>query len=650
MKNKDFLTDYAISILLKTLGPLVRLLPMDLSFFVGRALGDLFYLIDLKHRAIAYANIKTALGQDLFPSQIRGLVRKFYRAFGQNVIEVFYIPIFDKEYLKRNVSIEGYQNVEAGFLKGKGVIFVAMHAGGWELANIVCANLGFAFSMFVREQNFPQLEKILNFYRSSQGCRFIQRGNELRELVRVLKANESVAMTVDQGGRNGTTVKFFDKYASMSSGAVRLALKLDCALIPVFPTRIKGARIKFWVEPAFKLQSTGNLEEDVRNNLQGLVRIFEKYIAKYPQEYLWTYKSWKYSSEKNILILSDGKTGHIRQSQALARITVDYLKAKGIAGHINTAEVKFKSGLFRRALTLANCLSGRYICQGCMLCLRNFLDKQSYFQLIKAKPDVIISCGSSLVPVNYQLSRENQARSLVIMRPSIFSLGKFDLVVMAKHDRPAFRKNVAVTDAALNLIDEEYLKNQAGQLIKDTGVSVSIDQPGLGILLGGNSKNFQLQTEAIKEVLVGVKQACLKFKVPILATTSRRTSFAVEVIVKNELSGFDYLRLLIIANEKNYPSAVGGILGLSKIVVVSPESVSMISEAVASSKQVIVFKSRGLSVRHRMFLENLSKKGHIQLVEGADICKTIERILIDPPEIKPLRDKEIIMESLRRVF
>jgi KDO2-lipid IV(A) lauroyltransferase len=137
MKNKDFLTDYAISILLKTLGPLVRLLPLGLSFFIGRALGDLFYLVDLKHRAVAYANIKIALGRNLSPSQIRGLVRKFYRAFGQNIIEVFYIPKFDKKYLERNVNIEGFQNVEAGFRKGKGVIFVAMHAGGWELANIV---------------------------------------------------------------------------------------------------------------------------------------------------------------------------------------------------------------------------------------------------------------------------------------------------------------------------------------------------------------------------------------------------------------------------------------------------------------------------------------------------------------------------------
>jgi len=650
MKNKDFLTDYCAYILIKSLGPLIRILPFSVSFFIGKALGDLFYLIDLKHRSIAYANIKTALGEKFSPSQLRGIVRKFYRAFSQNIIEVFYIPNFDKKYLDRYVAIEGYQNVREGFQKGKGVIFVAMHAGGWELANIVCANLGFAFSMFVREQNFPHVEEVLSSYRKAKGCRIISRENQMRELLRVLKANESVALTIDQGGRNGTTVKFFDKYASMASGAIRLALKLDCALIPVFPTRVRGPYIKFWVEPAFKLKSTGNLEDDVRDNLQGLVQVFEKYITKYPQEYLWSYKSWKYSSEKNILVLSDGKTGHLRQSQALAKISADYLKSKGKTSHINIVEVKFKNRLSSTALTLANCLAGKYICQGCLLCLRVFLDKESYFGLIKAKPDVIISCGSSLVPVNYQLSRENQAKSLVIMRPSIFGLRRFDLVVMAKHDRPLRRRNVAVIDGALNLIDRDYLKVQAQQLIRETGISFPESLPGLGLLLGGNTKNFCLDEVIVKEVLKQIKDLSVRFNAQILVTTSRRTPETVDSLVKNELRGFDQAKLVIIAKDKNYPSVIGGILALSRIVVVSSESISMISEAVSSLKHVVVFKSPGLSARHRVFLDNLTRNNYIHLVEAADLGKAIAGIFTDPPEIKPLRDNEIISESLRRIF
>ncbi|MFH0827589.1 MAG: ELM1/GtrOC1 family putative glycosyltransferase [Candidatus Omnitrophota bacterium] len=650
MKNSDFLTDYCAYILLKVVGPLVRLMPITVSFYIGRALGDIFYLFALKRRATVYANIKTALGEKLSPAELRGATRGFFRAFSQNIIEIFYTPKFDKKYLARYVAFEGYHNIEESFSKGKGVIFAAVHAGGWEMSNIICANLGFSFSMFVREQNFPRAGKVLNSYRGSKGCRFIQRENELRELIRVLKANESVALTVDQGGRNGILVKFFDKYASMSSGAVRLALKLDCALVPVFPIRVKGPYIKFFVEPVFKLKSTGNLENDVRDNLQELVKVFEKYITLHPREYWWLYKTWKYSSEKNILILSDGKTGHIRQSQALAKACGDYLGGKGVTARVNIVEVKFKNVFSSHGLILANCLSGKYICQGCMLCLRLFLSRESYLELIKSKPDVIISCGSSLVPVNYQLSRESRAKSLVIMRPSVFSYRRFDLVIMAKHDRPLRRKNTAVIDGALNLISREYLETQARELIREAGISFSSSQAGLGLLLGGNTKDFQLAEAPVKEVLRQLKDVCVKFNVYLLATTSRRTPEEIDALFKNELRAFERVKLAIIAREKNYPSAVGGILGLCRIVVVSCESVSMISEAVSSLKHVVVFKSQGLSARKKLFLENFAQNGNIYLAEPEDIGRVIERILVNPPEIKPLRNDEIIRESLRRIL
>jgi len=66
----------------------------------------------------------------------------------------------------------------------------------------------------------------------------------LRELIEALESNQSIGMTVDQGGKNGEIVKFFGKSASFSTGAVKLALRYDCAIIPVFYTRIKGPYTK----------------------------------------------------------------------------------------------------------------------------------------------------------------------------------------------------------------------------------------------------------------------------------------------------------------------------------------------------------------------------------------------------------------------
>ena len=139
-KNRDFLIDFSGSILLRTLGPLLRILPARLVLALGSLLGEMFYAFDLKHRTVAYSNIKTALGGTFSPCQIRRLTKKFYKAFGQNLFEIFRIPLIDKAYIRKYVTFEGLENVDAGFKKGKGVIFVAMHAGSWELSNIICAN------------------------------------------------------------------------------------------------------------------------------------------------------------------------------------------------------------------------------------------------------------------------------------------------------------------------------------------------------------------------------------------------------------------------------------------------------------------------------------------------------------------------------
>ena len=462
--NRNSIIDYCSCILFRFYAAIIIRLPLGFSLFLGARLGELIYYLDLKHRAIAYSNIKTAFGKKFLPSKIRQLTHEFYCVFGQNLIEILRLPLIDKEYTDKYITIDGIEHINEGFKKGKGIIFAVVHEGSWELSNIISANLGFPLSIFVRGQRYPRLNRLLNSYRRQKNYRVIERESQMREIIRVLNNNEALGITLDQGGKTGVLVKFFGREASMASGAVRLALKYNSIAIPVFYTRIKGPYVKIFVEPPFTFKKTGNLPKDIQENLQGLVSIFEKYILRHPQEYLWTYKIYKHTQQKNILILSDGKTGHLRQSQALAKIAGSYLTDKAISTNIDYVEVKFKNNLSRRALTLSSCLSGKYQCQGCLWCLKAFLKADTYKSLISKNPDIVISCGSAIAGVNFVITRENLAKSIAIMRPSVLSMKRFDLVIMPEHDKPKRGKNIVVTEGALNLIDQEYIKQQAASL------------------------------------------------------------------------------------------------------------------------------------------------------------------------------------------
>jgi len=429
-----------------------------------------------------------------------------------------------------------------------------------------------------------------------------------------------------------------------------LALKYDVAIVPVFFTRGSGQEIKVFIEPAFALKKTGGQNADIRDNVQALTHIFERYITRYPQEYLWTYKVWKYSDERTITILDDGKTGHLRQSESLAQITCGYLSDKGIHAHVECVRIKYKSVFLRHALTLGSCFSEGWICQGCLSCLKVSLEESCYRQLKGIKPDIIISCGSAVAAVNRILSREAGAKSLAVMRPSILDLGGFDMVVMPRHDNPPRRKNIAITQGALNLIDREYIENQAQALKRLMPPSFSPLGTAIGLLIGGDTKNFCLEPEAITEVFAQVRAVAAGKGLSILVSTSRRTSKKVEAVIKNELRDEPRCRLQVIANERNIPEAVGGILGLSRVVIVSPESISMISEAASSGKHIIVFQTAAVSRRHESFLKQMAENSYIHLCRPPELSGLIERLCQEDPAVLMLENKTVIEEKLRRIL
>ena len=654
--KKGSIADSVSYIALKLLGPLIRILPLQMSFFLGRRIGETLYAFDLKHKGQAYANIKTALGKHLPYKKLKSVTREFYRNFGQSLIEILLIPRIDKRYVSKYIAVEGLENIHAAFKKGKGVILLAVHAGSWELANIVSANLGFPFNMFVRDQRPPRLEALLNSYRTHKGCKLIRRSNEIGGLIEALKNNEAIGMTADQGGRSGLLVDFFGKQASMPSGAIRLALKYGAGILPVYFTRIDAAYSKIIVGPPLVLKNTGDFNADVTDNLKVVTGIFEKLILSYPADYLWTYKIWKYARGRDILIVSDGKVGHLRQSQALARVVSDYLSTKEIGSKVDTVEVRFKDRFSRAALCASSGLSGKYHCQGCLWCLKQFLSADTHKAAVNFAPDIIISCGSSVAPVNYVLAKENLARSIVIMRPSFLSLRRFDLVIMPRHDRPPKRKNVVVTEGALNLITDEYLKEQGEDLKKFTvgssrlgGGQAPFTDLRIGLLLGGDTKDFSLDKETVREVIRQLKSVSERLSADILVTTSRRTSREIEELVTKEFKDYPNCKLLIIANEKNCPSAVGGILALSALVIASPESISMVSEAASSGKYIVVFNA-ATGKRHAQFVGYLADKKYIYLCEPGKMASLMEGLLREHPPVTRLTDSSVVTRALKNIL
>lgn len=645
----------------KFFGFIVRRLPLKMALWLGRMMGTLAYYWDVKHKSQAYANLKVAFSHTKSSDEIKKITKNLFQNYGQNLIELFRMPLMNSSRFEGYIKVEGKEHVGEALKKGKGVILLAMHFGSWELASLASARLGFPYKVMVRSQKkYSRLDDLLNAHRAGGGYVPISRGLGTRDFVKSLKNNEVVGMVVDQGGRDGVLVPFFGRQASMSVGALRMGLRGNVPIcFCVIIREQDGLHHRMVIHQPFDLENTGNLEQDIAANLKRITKLMEGYICQYPSEYMWFYKIWKYSKEANITILSDGKMGHLRQSQAVACMTQQALAERGIETMVQTIPMNFRNRLAARGLSLLSFFLHPLICQGRLEFLKWFLSGESFRQVMAIKADFIISCGSSVAGVNYLLSHDHHAKSIVILRPGLLGFHRFHLVVLPQHDTfflRGHRPGLAITHAAPNRMTPQYLEEQSRLLLNRFSHLKDNLKFKIGLLFGGDSEDVFLSEPQIKVLLHQIKDVCEQINADILATTSRRTPARIEQLLQRDLKKDPRCALLILANQDDVPQAVGGILGLADIIVVSGDSISMISEAASSGKNTIVFLPqtrakvlKGLE-KHRIFMEKLHAQGFILSSDVRNIGRSIYDIAKNKIQTRTIDDHPIILEAVRKII
>ena len=208
-------------------GLIIRILPTSWALAVGRFIGLMAYTFDVKRKTQVYANLKVAFAESKFPREIKRISKDCFQRYGQNLIELFRLPLITTpESFRDTVEIEGKEHIQEALKLGKGVILLAMHFGSWEIASFSFAKLGHPYKVIVKPQKkYSRMDELLNSYRTCGGQVVLSRGMGTRDLLKSLKNNEIIGMVVDQGGRDGALVPFFGRKASMSDGALRIGLR-----------------------------------------------------------------------------------------------------------------------------------------------------------------------------------------------------------------------------------------------------------------------------------------------------------------------------------------------------------------------------------------------------------------------------------------
>lgn len=196
----------------------------------------------------------------------------------------------------------------------------------------------------------------------------------------------------------------------------------------------------------------------------------------------------------------------------------------------------------------------------------------------------IISCGRKAALVAAAIKKSQPDVKVIHIQDPQMSPGYFDVVVAMEHDKIT-GANVIKTRFALHSINKEVLDEARG---KFEPLFAGFVRPQIAVLIGGSTNKYTM-TKSRMTALIGNLQARLAAGGSLLITTSRRTGEENIAALKQAFSGNKNVYIYDGSGENPYM----GLLACADEIMVTNDSVNMMSEAFATGKKVSIINLEG---------------------------------------------------------
>ena len=222
--------------------------------------------------------------------------------------------------------------------------------------------------------------------------------------------------------------------------------------------------------------------------------------------------------------------------------------------------------------------------------------------------DVIISCGrKSIIPSIFL--KKNSKKKIInihIQNPKI-SLKHFDFVVCPEHDNLE-GPNVLTTKGAIHYLTLEEINNSKDYLLN----KLERDKDVITLILGGPNKYYNYSDENMISIFSRINRMLKEHNLQLVVIPSNRTPKKTIELSKEYFT--DNRTVIDVVDKSAYLSS----LALSKYLVVTCDSTSMISEAALTGKPVYVAMIPALrnDKRFQRFRSLFEKLNIIKILEN----------------------------------
>ncbi len=309
---------------------------------------------------------------------------------------------------------------------------------------------------------------------------------------------------------------------------------------------------------------------------------------------------------KRCWVISDGSAGMVNQAWGLAE-TLGY-------------EVELKKICLRQPWETLT----PYLTMGLSYCLAKDSDP-----LLPPYPDLILASGRRAIPPALYIKQEaiGQQCKVVYLQDPRINPSHFDAVICPQHDGLS-GKNVIQTIGATHRITSEKLAQAKANFRHLNPRNQSV----LSVIIGGSTKKYTMDMDFAERLSTDLMPLADKGW-RVLVTLSRRTPALVAERIRSLPSS-------IYVWDGKGDNPYFGLLGLADAILVTCDSVSMISEVCVTSVPVYLYPLPKIYWKHQHYHQSLIEMNRVRWWTGT----------VEPYPFTPLNVNQDTAEKLKALL
>jgi mitochondrial fission protein ELM1 len=234
------------------------------------------------------------------------------------------------------------------------------------------------------------------------------------------------------------------------------------------------------------------------------------------------------------------------------------------------------------------------------------------------------------VPYSLAVRRKSLRRTFTVqIQNPVVPITGFDLVAPPQHDHLK-GANVIETRGAVHRVTPGRLAVEADKFRDQLS---HLPRPLVAVLIGGDNKCYSMTPEIIRSLAAQLLRLTTEFGAGLAVTPSRRTGAENEQVLRDALA-----QAPAVVWDGTGDNPYFGYLGLADAVVVTCDSVSMVSEAASTGKPVYIVELAGGNRKFRDFHDMLRNDGVTRPFSG----------VLEHWEYAEMNDTSIVADEIKR--